>query len=128
MPVTPLCMADTMNPVEIVLSTVTICMKVPHLEQGTYDNITKQTQTLAMICEQYPLEAWTNVYVYIYTDGSPNNAIQDSGAGIAIYLPSVSTVAARYYSNYICNLEVLYMYALNVVNNCLSIDISLLVY
>jgi len=59
-------MADTMNPVGIYISRVTICTKVPHLEQGTTDDDTKQTQTLAMICEQYPPEAWTNVY----TDGS----------------------------------------------------------
>ena len=35
------------------------------------DNI-MQTQTLAMICEQYPPEAETNVYA----DGSATNAIQ----------------------------------------------------
>ena len=72
MPVTPLCMADTMNPVEIDTLTVTICTKVPHLEQGTDDD---KTMTLAMICEQYSPEAWTNVY----TDGSSANVIQDSG-------------------------------------------------
>ena len=48
--------------------------KVPHLDQGTDDDNTKQTQTLAMICEQYLPEAWTNVY----TDGSATNVIQDS--------------------------------------------------
>ena len=50
MPVTPLCMADTMNPAEIDISAVAICKKVPHLKQGTDDDNTKQTQTLAMIC------------------------------------------------------------------------------
>ena len=40
-----------------------------------------------MICEQYPPEAWTKVY----NDGSSTNAIQDSGAGIAINFPSGST-------------------------------------
>ena len=54
-----------------------------------------------MICEQYPPKAWINVY----TDGSATNAIQDRGAGIAIYFPSISTEAAsaatqRHYSNY----------------------------
>jgi len=48
MPVTPMCMADTMNPAEIDISSVTICTKVPYLEQ---DDNTKLTQTLAMICE-----------------------------------------------------------------------------
>ena len=43
-----------------------------------------------MICEQYPPKAWINVY----TDGSATNAIQDSGAGIAINFPSISTEAA----------------------------------
>jgi len=38
MHVTPMCMADTMNPAEIDISTVTICTKVPHLEQGTNDD------------------------------------------------------------------------------------------
>jgi len=68
-------------------------------EQGTDANNTNQTHTLAMICEQYPPEAWTNVY----TDGSATNAIQDSWAGIAIYFSSGSTKAAsaatrRHYS------------------------------
>ena len=62
MPVTPMCMADTVNPAEIDIPTVTICTKVPHLEQGTHDENTKQTETLAMICEQYLPKAWTNVY------------------------------------------------------------------
>ena len=62
MPVTPMCMADTMNPAEIDIPTVTICTKVPHLEQGTNDEHTKQTETLAMICEQYLPKAWINVY------------------------------------------------------------------
>jgi len=87
MPVAPLCMADTMNSADIVLSTATICTKEPHLEQGTDDDNTKQTQTLTMICEQYPPDAWTNGY----TDGSAPNVIQDRGAGIAIYLPSGNT-------------------------------------
>ena len=60
-----------------------------------HDDNTKQTQTLAMICEQYPQEAWTN----IYTDGSATNAILDSGPGIAIYFPSGSTDAASQCSN-----------------------------
>ena len=55
MPVTPLNVADNMNPVVIDISTVTICTKIPYLEQGTDDDNTKQTQTLAMTCEQYPL-------------------------------------------------------------------------
>ena len=59
-------MTDTMNPVEIDISTVTICTKVPHLEQET-----DVAQTLAMLCEQYPSEAWTNVY----TDGSATTVI-----------------------------------------------------
>ena len=42
--------------------------------------------SLAMTCEQYPPEAWTNV--------SATNASQDSGAGIAIYFPIGSTEAA----------------------------------
>jgi len=63
-----------------------------------------------MICEQYPPEAWTNVY----TDGSATNAIQDSRAGIAIYLSSGSTEAAsaatrRHYSKYKAESEVLMM-------------------
>ena len=96
MPVTPLCMADTMNPVEIDISAG------GNLQED--DDNFKQTQTLAMICEQYPPKAWTNVY----TDGSATNAIQDNGAGIAciaIYFPSGRTEAARaatwrHYSNY----------------------------
>ena len=52
MSITPPSMADTINPAEIDIPTVTICTKVPHLEQGTDDDNTKQTQTLAMICEQ----------------------------------------------------------------------------
>ena len=87
MPVTPLCMADSRN---WYTSTVTICSNVPHLVQGTDDDNTKQTQTLVMICEQYPPEAWTNVY----TDSCTTYAIQESGAGIAIYLPSGSTETA----------------------------------
>ena len=63
MPVTPLCMADTMNPVEIDISAG------GNLQED--DDNFKQTQTLAMICEQYPPEVWTNVY----TDGSATNAI-----------------------------------------------------
>jgi len=39
-----------------------------------------------MICEQYRTEAWTNVYTY----GSANNVIHDSGDGIAIYLPALA--------------------------------------
>jgi len=66
-------MADIMNTVELDLSSVTTCTKVPHLEQGTDDVNTKRAQTLAMICEQYPLEAWT----YVYTDGSSTIAIQN---------------------------------------------------
>jgi len=53
---------------------VAICMKVPQLEQGTDDDNNKQTQPQAMICEQFPAEAWTNVY----TDSSATNVIQDS--------------------------------------------------
>ena len=92
MPVTLLYMDDTMNPAKIDILTVTICKKVPHLEHGTDDDNTKRTQILAMICEQYPPEAWTNVY----TDGSATNAI---------YVPSGRTEAAnavtrRHYSNY----------------------------
>ena len=34
MPVTPMCMTDTMNPAEIDIPTVTIYTKVPHIEQG----------------------------------------------------------------------------------------------
>ena len=41
MPVTPLCVADTMNPVERDISTVTICTKVPHPEQRTDDDKAK---------------------------------------------------------------------------------------
>jgi len=41
MPVTSLFMADTMNPIEIDISTVTICTKIPYLEQGTDDDNTK---------------------------------------------------------------------------------------
>ena len=41
MPVTPVCMADTMNPVEIDISTVTFRTKVPHIEHGTDDDNTK---------------------------------------------------------------------------------------
>ena len=41
MPVTPLCMADTMNPVEIDISTVTFRTKVPHAEHGTDHGNTK---------------------------------------------------------------------------------------
>ena len=51
-----------------------IYSRVPNLKQGTDDDNTN-TQTLAMICEQYPLEAWTNVY----TDFSAIHAIQDDG-------------------------------------------------
>jgi len=65
-----------------------------------------------MICEQYPPEAWTNVY----TDGSATNVIQDGGTGIGIviYLPSGSTEAAsaatrRNYSNYKADSEALMM-------------------
>ena len=76
-------MAGTMNPVEIDISTVTICTKVPHLEQETDDENTKQTQTIAMLCEQYPPEACTNVY----TDGFATNVIQ--------VLPFTSLVAAQ---------------------------------
>ena len=55
-------------------------------------------------------KAWTNVY----TDGSATNAIQDSGAGIAIYLPSGSTEVAsaatrRHRSNYKVDSEALIM-------------------
>ena len=75
-----------MNPIEIDISTVTICTKVSNLERRTYDDNTKQTRTLAMICEQYRTEAWTNVYTY----GSANNVIHDSGDGIAIYLPALA--------------------------------------
>ena len=97
-------MAGTINPVEIDISTVTVCTKVPQLEQETDDENTKRTQTIAMLCEQYPPEACTNVY----TDGSATNVIQDNGAGIAciaIYFPSGRTEAAsaatwRHYSNY----------------------------
>ena len=101
MHVTPLCMADTMNPAEIDISAVAICTKVPYLEQGTNDDNTKQTPTLTIICEQYPPKAWAN----IYTDGSTTNAIHDSGAGVAICLPSGSTEAAsvatrRHHTNY----------------------------
>mgnify|MGYP000135611942 CR=1 FL=1 len=70
-----------MNTGKIEILTVTMFTKVPHIEQGTYDDNTKQSQTLAMICEQSPPEAWTNVC----TDGSSTNAIQDSWAGIVIY-------------------------------------------
>ena len=42
-----------------------------------------------MICEQFPPEAWINVY----TGGSVTNDIEDNGAGIAIYLPSGRTEA-----------------------------------
>ena len=52
MPVTPLCMTDTMNQVESFISTVAICTMVPHAKQGTDDDTTKHTRTLAMICEQ----------------------------------------------------------------------------
>ena len=55
MSITTLFIADTMNPV------VTICTTVPHLEQETDNDITKQTQTLATIREQYTPEVWTNV-------------------------------------------------------------------
>ena len=55
MSVTTLFIADTMNPV------VTICTTVPHLEQETDNDITKQTQILATIREQYTPEVWTNV-------------------------------------------------------------------
>ena len=55
MSITTLFIADTMNPV------VTICMTVPHLEQETDNDITKQTQILATIREQYTPEVWTNV-------------------------------------------------------------------
>ena len=74
-----------------ILSTVTICTKVPFLEQGTQeDDNTKRNQTLAMIHEQYPREAWTHVY----TDGSATNVIQDGGAGIAIQHPNGFTETA----------------------------------
>ena len=88
MPVTPhlLCMADITNIFAIDLSAVAICTKVPHLEQGTNDDNTKRTQTLAVICEQYPPEAWTHVY----TGGSATTVIQNGGVGIAIYLPNDS--------------------------------------
>ena len=75
MPVTPLCMADTMNPVEIDISAG------GNLQED--DDNFKQTQTLAMICEQYPPEVWTNVY----TDGSATNAIH--------VLPFTSLAAAQ---------------------------------
>jgi len=80
---------------------VIICTKVPHLEQGTDDNNTKQTQTIAIICEQYPPEVWIN----IYADGSSTTAIHDSGADIVIYFTSDSTEAdsaatQRHYSSY----------------------------
>ena len=42
-----------------------------------------------MICEQFPPEAWINVY----TGGSVTNDIEDNGAGIAIYFPSDRTEA-----------------------------------
>ena len=48
-----------MNPAEIDILTVTIAQL--HLEQGTDDDNTKRTQILAMVCEQYQPEAWTNV-------------------------------------------------------------------
>ena len=63
-----------------------------------------------MVCEQYPQEAWTNVY----TDASATNVIPDSGAGIAIYFLSCSTEAASavtqiHYSNYKVESEALMM-------------------
>ena len=60
-----MCMADTLN--EIDISALAIWTKVPHVKQGTDDFNTKQTQTLAMICEHYPPEDWTNVYTDGYT-------------------------------------------------------------
>ena len=56
----------------------------------------------------------------VYTDGPATNAIQDSGADIAIYLPSGSTEAdsaatRRHYSNY------------KVESDALMMDISLVV-
>ena len=97
---------------------MTICTKVPHLEQGTDNDNTKQTQTLAMICEQYPPEDWTNVY----TDGSVTNAIQDSGTGIVIYLYSGSTESAsaatrRHYCNYKAESEAVLMATSLVVDS-----------
>ena len=90
MTVAPLGIDDITNPCDN-LSTVTICTKVPFLEQGTQeDNNTKRNQTIAMIHEQYPQEAWTHVY----TDGSATNAIQDGGAGIAIQHPNGFTETA----------------------------------
>ena len=81
MSVTPLCMADIINP-------VTFGTKVPYPEQSTDDENTRWTQTLAMSCELYLPEAWN----YIYTDVSTVNAIQDGRLGIVIYSPSGSTV------------------------------------
>ena len=75
-------------------------MQAPHIEQGTDDDNTKRTQTLAMICEQYPQEAWTRVY----THGSATNVFQNGGAGIDIYFPNgskktASAATRRHYSN-----------------------------
>jgi len=39
--VTHLRMTDTMNPIGIYISTVTICTTIPHLEQGSDDDNTK---------------------------------------------------------------------------------------
>ena len=68
-------------------STVTICTKVPYLDKGTDDDNTNQTRTLAMVCEQYPPEAWINVY----TGGSATNAIRDS----KLVLPFTSLAPAQ---------------------------------
>ena len=99
-----------MNTGKIEILTVTMFTKVPHIEQGTYDDNTKQSQTLAMLCEQSPPEPWTNVC----TDGSSTNAIQDSWAGIVIYFPigsteAASTVTRRHHSNYKADSETLMM-------------------
>ena len=66
---------------------MTICTKVPYLDKGTDDDTTNQTRTLAMVREQYPPEAWINVY----TGGSATNAIRDS----KLVLPFTSLAPAQ---------------------------------
>ena len=101
MPVTPLGFADITDTVKIDISAVTTCMYVLHLEQGTDDDNTKQTKTLAKICEQNLPEVWTHVY----TDGSATSVFQNCGAGIVTYFPNSSTETASaatriHYINY----------------------------